>query len=141
MASAAIALTVTALSGCVLMPGSGLSALEARADLYRSLDATQDLLGGRWDNQDDPTPRGCIVPLWVDGQQFPALRFGDPPVDAQRAAETITAAWTEWGYRVEQTLVGDIIELRGRDGLGELVVFRVTDDAVTLQGESECRPR
>lgn len=140
-ACSAIALSVAALSGCVIAPGSGLTAVEARAELYESLDDTEGILGGQWENRDDPTPRGCIVPLWVDGEQFPALRFGDAPSDVDRAAEAITTAWTEWGYRVEQTLVGEVIELQGRNGLGELLIFRITADAVTLQGESECRPR
>lgn len=140
-ASAAIALLVAALSGCVVTPGSGLSATEARSALYDSLDETEDLLGGMWDNRDDPTARGCLVPLWVEGQHFPGLRLGSAPDDIESAVTSVTEAWAEWGYRVEQTLVGEVVELQGRDSVGELLIFRVTQDAMTLQGESECRPK
>lgn len=139
-ACAAIALSVAALSGCVVVPGSGLSADEARSELYTSLDDTEDLLGGTWDNRDDPTARGCLIPLWVEGEHFPGLRLGSAPPDVDDAVDAVASAWAEWGYRVEQTLVGEVVELQGRDSLGELLIFRVTEDAMTLQGESECRP-
>lgn len=122
------------------MPGSGLSAEESRTELYDSLDQTQEVLGGSWDNRDDPTSRGCLIPLWVEGKHYPGLRIGSAPTDTGSAADSVREAWTEWGYRVTQTLVGDVVELQARDSVGQLLVFRVTDDAMTLQGESECRP-
>lgn len=129
-----------ALGGCSVLPGSGLTPLEARTALYEALDDTQDALGGSWENNDDPTARGCVIPLWVEGQMYPGLRIGEPPVRVQWAIDTVTDAWSDWDYRVEQTLVGDVTELQGRNALGELVIFKVSATAMTLQGESECRP-
>ncbi len=132
---------LAALGGCALGPGSGLSAGEARDALYEALDETEKIAGGDWENRDDPTPRGCVIPLWVDGQHYPALRLGAPSPDSARVVADVAEAWEEWGYRVEQTLVGDVVELQGRDSLGELMVFRASGDGMTLQGHSECRPR
>ncbi|MDO7882455.1 hypothetical protein [Antiquaquibacter soli] len=137
---AAAGLVLAALSGCVVVPGSGLTAEEARTELYDSLDRTETVLGGLWDNRDDPTARGCLIPLWVEGEHYPGLRLGSAPDDRQAAANSVRDTWTEWGYRVTQTLVGEVIELQGRSSVGELLVFRVTEEAMTLQGESECRP-
>lgn len=134
-------LTASVLSGCVVVPGSGLSSDDAREALYATLDDTQDLLGGQWENRDDPTPRGCLVPLWVSGEQYPGLRLGGEPTDGAEAVDTVRRAWTEWGYRVDETEVGDVIELQGRNGVGELVILRIGENAMTLQGESECRPK
>lgn len=41
------------------------------------------------------------------------------------------------GYRVTQSTVGAITEVQGRLG-DEALVFRASDAAMTLQGESEC---
>ena len=129
-----------ALGGCSLHAGSGLSPLEARAELYDALDDTQDLLGGTWENRDDPTARGCSIPLWVEGETYPALRVGDAPAAPDEVIDTVQDAWTDWDYSVEHTLVGEVNELQGRNSLDELLIFRVSGEAMTLQGESECRP-
>lgn len=139
-ACAAAVLVLTALSGCVVVPGSGLSADEARLELYSALDETQLVLGGEWDNRDDPTPRGCLIPLWVEGQHYPGLRLGEAPHDRSSAIDSVRSRWTEWGYRVTETLIGEVVELQAHDEVGELLVFRITEEAMTLQGESECRP-
>jgi hypothetical protein len=141
VACAALTLSVVAMSGCVVAPGSGLTPDEARVELYEALDSTQELLGGEWENRDDPTARGCLIPLWVEGQHFPGLRLGSAPDDIAAAVTEVTEAWVEWGYRVEQTVIGKATELQGRDSVGELIIFRITSDAMTLQGESECRPK
>ncbi len=131
---------LAALGGCAITSGSGLSATEARDALYESLDMTETTLGGEWENRDDPTARGCIIPLWVEGKHYPGLRLGGTPSNVDRVVAKVIEAWEDWGYRVEQTLVGDIVELQGRDSVGELMIFRVSAEAMTLQGESECRP-
>lgn len=123
-----------------MVAGSGTSPVEARAELYDVLDETQELVGGSWDNQDDPTARGCVIPIWVDGEKYPALRIGSPPDDPQVALAAILDAWDEWGFTVEKTIVGDVNELQAHNSYNELLIFRVSDDAMTLQGESECRP-
>lgn len=131
---------VATLGGCAMSPGSGLSALEAQAGLYAVLDETQELLEGEWVNHDDPTARGCVIPLWLDGELYPALRLGSAPAFPEVAMEDVRVAWLASGYTVEQTQVGDVTELQGRNSVNELLIFRVSADAMTLQGESECRP-
>lgn len=123
-----------------MVAGSGLSPVEARTELYEALDETEEIVGGAWENQDDPTARGCVIPFWVDGEMYPALRIGTAPGDASVALDAVFDAWAEWGYNVEKTLVGEVNELQARNSLDELLIFRVSDDAMTLQGESECRP-
>ena len=126
----------TALIGCA---PAGPTPAQARVDFYRDLDHTQDLLGGTWENLDDPTPRGCLAGWWSEGVQYPALRIGSAPSSVDRALSAVSEAWTQWGLRVEQTPVGDAIELQGRRS-DALLVFRVTDQGMTLHGHSECRP-
>jgi hypothetical protein len=135
-----IASPLLALGGCAVTAGSGLSSDEARGELYEVLDQTEETVGGVWENQDDPTARGCVIPLWTEGEMFPGLRIGPAPRDMTDTLETVERAWSEWGYRVEHTRIGDVVELQGRNSLEELLVFRVSQDAMTLQGESECRP-
>ena len=135
-----IASPLLALGGCAVTAGSGLSPHEARGELYSVLDQTEETVGGVWENQDDPTARGCVIPLWIEGELFPGLRIGSPPSDLTRTLDAVEQAWSDWGYRVEQTRIGEVVELQGRNGVQELLVFRVSEDAMTLQGESECRP-
>jgi hypothetical protein len=131
---------LAALGGCAINSGSGLSSAEARDSLYESLDMTEIALGGEWENRDDPTARGCVIPLWVEGEHYPGLRIGGSPSNVDRVVADVIDAWEDWGFHVERTLVGDIVELQGRDSVGELMIFRVSAKAMTLQGESECRP-
>lgn len=135
-----LAAPLLAMGGCAIQPGSGLSVEEARSQLYAVLDETEQTVGGDWENQDDPTARGCVIPLWVEGELYPALRIGPPPRDVAVTLDTVARAWVEWGYSVRQAKVGDVVELLGRSSVQELIVFRVSDEAMVLQGESECRP-
>ena len=140
VAFGAIAPPLLALGGCAISAGSGLTPAAARDDLRAALDETQVALGGAWDNRDDPTPRGCVIPLFVDGEQYPALRVGPPPHDTDEALATVANAWDERGYSVATTTVGDVTELQAHTSVDALLVFRVSAEAMTLQGESECRP-
>jgi hypothetical protein len=135
----AAALAVTA-SGCALAAGSGTSAGTARDALYSTLDSTQDLLGGSWDNQDDPTSRGCVIPLWAEGESFPALRVGPDPSRADVAVATVSEYWSDLGLELTTSEVGDVLEVQGESEFGEVLILRVSAEAMTLQGESECRP-
>lgn len=138
---AAAAAAVLSLSGCVLTPGSGVSAEEARERFTAILDSTQDALGGRWENRDDPTARNCTIPLWVEGIRYPGLRLGDAPQSPEDALSTVEAHWERLEVQSERTEVGDVTELRGTSASGDLLIFRANEDAMTLQGESECRPK
>ena len=129
-----------ALVGCSVTPGSGSSAGEARGALYETLDATESAVGGVWENHDDPTARGCLIPIAVDGEQYPGLRIGPAPRSTASAIDAVVKTWTRWGYTVETTIVGEITQLQGRSAVDGLLVFRVSEAAMTLQGESECRP-
>lgn len=140
VALSAIAPPLLALGGCAISAGSGLTPEAARDDLRSALDQTQDALGGDWDNRDDPTPRGCVIPIFVEGEQYPALRVGPAPRDAEKALATVADTWNDRGYTVATTIVGDVTELQAHTAVDALLVFRVSAKAMTLQGESECRP-
>jgi hypothetical protein len=139
---AAAAVAVLSLSGCVVAQGSGVPAEEARERFIGVLDSTQDALGGGWDDRDDPTPRNCTIPLWVEGIRYPGLRLGDPPPDSPDAAlDTVERHWERLEVASERAEIGDVTELRGSNPAGDLFIFRVSDEGMTLMGESECRPK
>lgn len=134
------------LSGCALGAGNGPTSEQARERFHEALDDTQDALGGSWKNQDDPTSRGCSVALWVEGISYPGLRIGpmpgDVPGDVSKAIDTARDTLGDLGFKIDASEdVGEVLELRAtRDG-GEFVLFRITDEGMTLQGESACRPQ
>lgn len=130
-----------ALAGCVVVPVSGGSDSDARERFLTLVDEAQTIVGGDWQVRDDPTPRECVIPLWVGGERYPALRIGDAPAAPSAAAERVEQAWIAAGLRVTRTDIGDVIEVKGETADGELLVLRVSASASTLLGESECRPR
>lgn len=134
------AVTTLALVGCVVGPVSPGSDSDARDRFITLLDEAQRMIGGDWMVEDDPTPRECVVPLWVAGERYPALRIGDAPAAPAAAAERVVQAWSAAGMTVTRTDVGDVIEVRGETSDGELLILRVSASASTLLGESECRP-
>ena len=136
----AVVLATLALTGCVMHDATPVSDSEARDRFLAVLDETQDLVGGEWDVRDDPTPRECVIPLWVSGERYPALRVGDPPASVSAAAERVEQAWSGTGMRVTRTDTGDVIEVKGESLEGEIIVLRLSGSASTLLGESECRP-
>jgi hypothetical protein len=138
---AAVAALVLCVTGCVMSPGSGVTPDEARDRFIGILDSTQDALGGPWENRDDPTARNCAIPLWVEGIRFPGLRLGEAPDSPTDALSTVEAHWETVEVTSERTEVGDVTELRGTNQAGDLFIFRANADAMTLQGESECRPK
>jgi hypothetical protein len=135
-----LALVLAGLSGCVVSAGSGVTAAAARDELYKILDHTQDKLGGHWQNQDDPTSRGCVFPVWSKGSRYPGLRLGPAPTNARVAVKRVRVLWDKLGYSLQKSMVGDVTQLQGRSALGQLLVLRIGPDSMTLQGESECRP-
>ena len=135
------AAAVLCLSGCVVAQGSGVTPDEARDRFIGVLDSTQDALGGPWQNLDDPTARNCTIPLWVEGIRYPGLRLGEAPESIAAALDTVEQHWETLEVTSERTEVGDVTELRGNSRSGDLFIFRVSDDAMTLMGESECRPK
>jgi hypothetical protein len=147
---AARARRLTALAGGVLLVGaapvgcagsaSDATAEQAREALYATLNETQRLLDVDFANQDDPTARGCALGLWQEGDQFPALRVSAGATDASVTVATVSQYWDELGYALTSSSVGSVRELQGENDSGEVVILRVSADAITLQGESECRP-
>lgn len=129
--------TVLVLAGCTASDSP--TADEARTEFLAALDDTQAMLGGTWDNRDDPTPRGCLLSLWADGIQYPALRIGPDPHSVESTVRAVETLWEEWGYRTERTSIGAAVEVQGSDD-GALLVFRASTQGMTLQGESSCRP-
>lgn len=136
----AVALVTVGLSGCAVQQATPVTDAEAHDRFLAALDDTQGIVGGEWEVLDDPTPRECVIPLWVAGERYPALRLGDAPVLASVAADRVESAWNEQGMRVTRTDIGDVIEVKGETTNGELLVLRVSESASTLLGESECRP-
>jgi len=131
---------LTATGGCAVRSGSGADPESARQSLYAILDETQQLLGGSWMNQDDPTPRGCSIPFFVEGEMYPALRVGVARGEATSALATVSGLWSDRGYEVTSTGVGAVREMQGTNDVDQLVVLRINGRSMTLQGESECRP-
>ncbi|CAN5306349.1 hypothetical protein BH09ACT5_BH09ACT5_00050 [soil metagenome] len=117
---------------------SAPSLAEARDRFYALIDDAQQTAGGDWANQDDPDSRGCALPGGGSGRAFSALRIADEPVPA--AAAAITSAWDDLGYSLERTEIGPVTQLVATREGGQILIFRVSDRAMTLQGESECRP-
>ncbi|MER3387102.1 MAG: hypothetical protein RIC81_12415 [Microcella pacifica] len=138
--AAATVFGVAALGGCTLQAPSGVEDEEARERFVALLDDTQAAAGGSWSVRDDPTPRECLIPLWVTGERFPALRLAEAPVSPALAADRVEEAWRAHDLEVTLTEVSDVIELKGESAQGELLLFRASDSAMTLTGESECRP-
>lgn len=134
------ALALLSLSGCALQSPSDVTDTHARDRFISVLDEVQRTVGGSWDVQDDPTSRECVIPLWIPGHRYPALRVGDAPRSIDRSADAVEQLWREEGMTVERALVGEVIEVKATSEFGELYVFRVSESASTLQGESECRP-
>ncbi len=140
-ALAAVVVLSVSMSGCAVQQATPVTDAEAHERFLAELDETQSIVGGEWEVLDDPTPRECVIPLWVTGERYPALRLGDAPVLASIAADRVESSWNEQGMRVTRTDIGDVIEVKGESTNGELLVLRVSESASTLLGESECRPR
>lgn len=128
------------LAGCAVQAPTAVTDAQARDRFLSVLDESQSLVGGEWRVLDDPTPRECVIPLWVAGERYPALRVGDAPVNVTLAADRVEAAWNAHDIHVTRTDVGDVIELKGQTLDGELLIIRVSESASTVLGESECRP-
>ena len=80
------------------------------------------------------------------GGAVSALRIS-PQADDQAAVatssdaiDTVRAIWADLGLSVKSSNVGEAIELQATGEHGEALIFRVSDNVMTLQGESECRP-
>ena len=141
---------------------------QARVDFYAVVDATVELVGGDWVNQDSATSRGCVVSFGLAGRTYTALRLATSTVAEASVPDTtvpdttvpeiaspsatltplstseilrgVTSSWTGLGYTVERTRVGPAIQLLATSAAHEQLIFRISDRAMTLQGESECRP-
>jgi hypothetical protein len=77
----------------------------------------------------------------VEGIRYPGLRLGKAPDSPSEALSTVEEHWETLEVTSERTEVGDVTELRGTNPAGDLFIFRANADAMTLQGESECRPK
>jgi len=135
-----LAVVTPALSGCTAGNSGGGSAESARDRLYGLLDETQVVLGGTWENQDDPTSRGCVIPLFTEGEMYPALRVGTPPARVAAAVASVTTLWRTRGYTVDEAAIDTVREVQAEGDNGEIAILRVSAEAMTLHGESECRP-
>jgi hypothetical protein len=130
------AAVVAGLSGCAISSET----VHSRASFYEFLDTTQSLVGGDWDSQDDPTPRGCELSIWGQGHTYPGLRIGSSPSSQSHALAAVRSSWELVGFAVEQSSIGQSIELKGVGDRGEMVFFRVGSGGMTLSGTSACAP-
>jgi len=156
---AALAATLLAVSACAAGPGIGSgsgsagwfgaetqSAAETPADFYALLDETEQLVGGVWHNMDDAESRGCVIPLASSGTAHAALRLSTSPQDdpgstpVADAVDAVDDSWTAYGLDVERSEIAGVSEVLARGDGGEVLIFRASDKAMTLQGESACSP-
>lgn len=136
----ALACAAASLTGCAV---AAATADEVHRDFARVLVTTQELVGGDWDVRDDPDSRACANSHGVAGLQVPALRVaaGASPTGSADAARAVAELWTALGYEVTQTPTlarEDVLEVQARGDDGEYLIFRASDQAMTLQGESAC---
>ena len=108
---------------------------EARDAFYETIDDTEQLLGGTWDVQDDPSPRHCELQSGGSGLNYSALRIA--PADT---ITSVAGVWETWGYSVQADTIGPVDQLIGTNEAAEVLILRSSDRATTLLGESECRP-
>ncbi|MBX3098769.1 MAG: hypothetical protein KF761_04250 [Salinibacterium sp.] len=120
---------------------------QTRDDFYAVVDSTADLVGGEWENLDSASSRGCVISFGLAGRTYSALRLAPMANEQDTTApgttavlRSVTASWTELGYTVERTRIGPVVQLLARNEANEQLIFRVSDRAMTLQGESACRP-
>ncbi|MGY6496666.1 MAG: hypothetical protein ACXIUP_00400 [Microcella sp.] len=138
---ATVAAAALLLSGCALAPTTDVTDQQARDRFIAHVDTAQGAAGGSWETKDDPSPRECTIPLWVTGARIPALRTGPAPADGlEAAAGRMQRHFTDAGMRTTVSEIGDVVEVRAETPAGELLLFRVSETAMTITGESECRP-
>ena len=112
---------------------------QSRDDFREALDGTQNLIGGSWQELDDPTPRSCVVQWGVEGQTFSALRTTSAAASGG-IVDWLEREWERDGYAVEQTAIGPVSQLTATTGFGgATLILRVSDRGMTLQGESACQ--
>jgi hypothetical protein len=152
----ALACAAASLTACAV---AAATAGEVHRDFAKVLVATQELAGGAWEIRDDPVARSCVSSPGVNGFQVPALRIASGPdsVTPTEIASAVAEQWTTLGYEVTrlQTNGGPaagpagglagvsddapaIAEVQARGGDGEYLIFRASDQAMTIQGESAC---
>ena len=70
-----VGLLAIGLSGCAIQQETPVTDAEAHDRFLAALDDTQDIVGGEWEVLDDPTPRECVIPLWITALGCIALFF------------------------------------------------------------------
>ena len=121
--AALAALTALLMTGCALAPPTDVTDHEARDRFIALVDEAEQAAGGRWQVQDDPSPRECQIPLWVTGSRVPALRTGPAPVDGVAAtAERMREHFEGAGMTVSVSDVADVVEVRAGLEEGEHVI-------------------
>jgi len=136
----ALASPLFVLGGCVISPGSALAPEQSQVEFFDVIEQTQQLVGGSWETSDDPSARSCVIPFATEGERWSALRISADPADPRDALAAVTASWSELGYATLRTDIGPVGQVQGESEFGQVLVFRVSEAAMTLQGESECLP-
>ena len=128
----------TLLLGSWITPAdaTGITLEQARDSFYSTIDSTEQAAGGDWRVQDSSATLGCAVNFGQTGRAYSALRISST-VDPDALAE-VTSLWTSLGYDLERTSIGPATQLVATGDGGEQLIFRTSERAMTLQGESEC---
>ena len=136
----ALACAAASLTACAV---AAATAGEVHRDFAGVLITTQELVGGDWEVRDDPVSRTSVSSRGGPGVQIPALRVapGAPLVGPADAARAVAEQWTALGYEVTEAPPLDaahVVEVQASGDEGEYLIFRASDQAMTLQGESAC---
>jgi len=135
---------VLALVGCATEGQSDMTAETARDELAALFDETETLLGGDWENRDDPAPYECTTAGGGVGVQYAFSRLGDGATDEATIdahLDEVAALWGEHGYETEVVREGDLgPRLVGGNDRRSRITFAMSTEGSFLSGGSDCEP-
>ncbi|WP_213814838.1 hypothetical protein [Glaciihabitans sp. dw_435] len=112
---------------------------QVRTDLYSQLDKAQELIGGTWDNADDPSPTDCTVGS-TTGVTFTGTRRSNDTVPEETRAK-VAALWESMGFTTETK--DDVAPYRliiatSKVDPENTLTFGLADKAMYLEGQGAC---
>lgn len=118
---------------------------ENRDALATLFDETQELIGGEWENTDDPTPMNCDVLGGGEGVQYSFLRSAAGVAELstmQQLADEVAKLWRANGYTVTPGAhpIEGVIEVAGNNNQRGSLLFGINENAASLYGGSDCTP-
>ncbi|WP_213814839.1 hypothetical protein [Glaciihabitans sp. dw_435] len=136
------------LAGCAAQPTTSSSnsqetaiadPAQVRTDLYKQLDKAQALLGGAWDNADDPSPMECTAGS-SSGVTFTGNR-GSNDVVAEEMRAQVASLWEGMGFTTR--MKDDVAPYRlviatSPSDPENTLTFGLSDNAMYLEGQGAC---